>query len=458
MVYCIDFETGKIRWERVAHEAIPGTSRHIKNSYASETPVTDGQRVYAYFGNVGLFCYDLEGKELWKRKLGTYRMKLHWGTAASPVVYQDRVYVVHDNEEKSFLVCLDAKSGEQLWRVEREEKSNWATPFIWENSVRTELVTSATGKVRSYDLEGKLLWELSGMSGITIPTPFASHGMLFIGSGYVMSAHRPVYAIRPGATGDISLNKGEESNDYIAWYRKTASPYNPSPLVYGDYFYVLRDRGTFGCYDAKTGKELYVDQKLGASAFTSSPWAYDGKIFCLSEDGETFVIEAGPTFKLLRKNSLKEMCLATPAIAGGSLILRTESKLYRIQKNTKGAASGAAQLNRNKGDLHAFGQYYVLYTTEAAGSSPTTEGFKAYVLADRNARSLHQALQEERFEFVVRPKATSDMILGYEKKADRQGKRLVLRCGGAVELIDDQRFQAELKGPGGSVKTAAPGR
>ena len=343
LVLAIDWDSGKIRWERVAHEGVPETPRHIKNSYASETPVTDGERVYAYFGNVGLYCYDMSGKELWQKKLGTYRMKLGWGTAASPIVYKDSLFLVHDNEEKSFLVCLDKKTGTERWRVDRDEKSNWATPFVWENAVRTELVTSGTGKVRSYDLDGKLLWELKGMSGITIPTPFAAHGLLYIASGYVMSGRRPVYAIRPGATGDISLANDEEHNDYIAWYGKTAAPYNPSPLVCGDYFYVLRDRGTFSCYDAKTGKPMYVDQRLGATAFTASPWAYDGKVFCLSEDGDTFVVKAGPDFKLLGKNGVDEMCLATPAIARGSLIMRTESKLYRIQKSGQRSAISGQQ-------------------------------------------------------------------------------------------------------------------
>jgi outer membrane protein assembly factor BamB len=335
MVYCLDWQTGSIRWEKTARHGVPDSTRHIKNSYASETPVTDGERLYAYFGNLGLYCYDLDGKELWSRKLGTYKTRFGWGTAASPVLYRDRLYIVNDNEEHSFLVCLDKKTGDEVWRVDRDEKSNWATPFVWENERRTELITSGTKKVRSYDLDGKLLWELKGMSQITIPTPFAADGLLYIASGYVMNPLRPVYAIRPGAAGDISLKEGETSNPFIAWSHKAAAPYNPSPLVHGDYFYVLRDRGLFSCYDSKTGKPLYTDQRLGAPAFTSSPWAYNGKVFCLSEDGDTFVLQAGPEFKLLGKNRLDELCLATPAIAQGSLILRTETKLYRLQQGMK---------------------------------------------------------------------------------------------------------------------------
>ena len=334
MVYCIDFKTGKIRWEQEVKKGPPENPRHLKNSYASETPVTDGERVYAYFGNVGLFCFDMNGKPLWSKKWGPYATRYGWGTAASPVVYKDRIYVVNDNDTESFMVALNKKTGEQIWRVEREQGTNWATPYVWENASRTEIVTPGTKKVRSYDLNGKPLWEFSGMSSIAIPTPFSRHGLMYIASGYVGDQHRPVYAIKPGASGDISLKTGETSNSFIAWYHPQAGPYNPSPIVYGDYYYTLYDRGFFTCHDAKTGKVIYDKVRIdpGVNAFTSSPWAFNGKIFCLSEDGDTFVIQAGSEYKLLGKNSLDEMCMATPAIVRGSLIIRTATKLYRITK------------------------------------------------------------------------------------------------------------------------------
>jgi outer membrane protein assembly factor BamB len=240
--------------------------------------------------------------------------------------------VVNDNDENSFLVALDKTTGEEIWRVPREEESNWATPYVWQNVRRTEIVTCGTNRVRSYDPDGKVLWELAGMSSIVIPTPFSSHDLLFVTSGYVGDETRPVFAIRPGASGDISLKSGETSNAHIAWFWPQAGPYNPSPLVYGDYYYTLFDRGFLTCHEAETGKLVYDKQRfeVGASAFTASPWAYNGKLFCLSEDGDTFVIEAGPEYKLLGKNSIGEMCMATPAIARGSLILRTQERLYRI--------------------------------------------------------------------------------------------------------------------------------
>jgi outer membrane protein assembly factor BamB len=335
VVYCLDFQTGNILWEREAHKGVPATTVHIKNSYASETPATDGERVYVVFGNVGVFCYDLDGKLVWSEKLGPYRTQYGWGTAASPVVHKGRLYVINDNEEQSSLVALDAKTGKEIWRVNREEKSNWSTPFIWENEQRTEIVTPGTGKTRSYDLDGKLLWELTGASNITIPTPFSEFGLLFTGSGYVLSKNKPLFAIRPGASGDISIKPEETQGKYIAWCQWDGAPYNPSFLVYGDYCYVLYDRGFLSCFEARTGKPVYEKQRLSGSAFTSSPWAYNGRVFCLSEDGDTIVVQAGPEFKLLGKNKLDEMCLATPAIAHGSLILRTESKVYRLQKQGK---------------------------------------------------------------------------------------------------------------------------
>ena len=334
MVYAFDWQTGKQVWERQVHEGSPSNSIHLKNTYASETPVTDGERVYAYFGNLGLYCLDLDGREVWSQEWGHFKTRNGWGTAASPVLYKDRVFIVNDNEERSFLVALDKKTGKQLWHVDRDEKSNWATPCVWENEKRTELIVPGRNKVRSYDLDGQVLWEFGGMSSIVISTPFAKSNLLYVCSGFVGDKTRPVFAVRPGATGDISLKNGETSSPYIAWCEKTAAPYNPSPLLYGDFFYVLFDFGFLSCRDAKTGKERYDKQRInpdGTSGFTASPWAFDNKVFCLSEDGDTFVFQAGPDYKLIGKNSLGEMCMATPAIARDSLIIRTASKLYRIK-------------------------------------------------------------------------------------------------------------------------------
>jgi len=330
-VLCYDLNSGRELWRKEAHRGAPPNQLHVKNSYASETPVTDGEHIYAYFGNVGLFCYDLQGHPIWSTNWPAVKTRNGWGTAASPVLHQDRLFIVNDNEEKSFAVALDKKSGRQLWRSERDEKSNWATPYIWQNEKRTELITPGRKKIRSYDLGGTLLWECGGMSSIVIPTPFSKFGLLYVCSGYVGDKVRPVFAIKPGASGDITLKPGETSNQIIAWHEPTAAPYNPSPLVYGDHLYVLFDFGFLSCLDARTGKEIYGKQRVreaGNTSFTASPWAANGKVFALSEDGDTFVFQAGRQFKLLHQNSLDEMCMATPAIAGDRLLIRTITKLY----------------------------------------------------------------------------------------------------------------------------------
>jgi hypothetical protein len=216
LVYAVDFDSGAVVWKTEVNAEPPRFDRHLKNTYASETPVTDGERVYAYFGNVGVFALDLSGKKVWERRFDPKATRLGWGTAASPVLGDGKLFVVNDNEEKSFVMALDAATGRELWRVDRDEGSNWATPFIWRNEKRTELVTAGTRQVRSYDLDGKELWHFSGMNSISIPQPFSAHGLLYVTSGYIGDRIKPVFAVRPGATGDITLAADQKSNDFIA--------------------------------------------------------------------------------------------------------------------------------------------------------------------------------------------------------------------------------------------------
>ncbi len=332
VVFCFSLEKGDLIWEREVHAGFPDWPRHVKNSYASETPCADGQRVYAYFGNVGLFAFSMDGTPVWERHWDRYKTRGNWGSAASPILHQGKLYLVNDNEEHSFIEAMDCLSGNTLWKTDRKECSNWSTPFIWENQQRTEIVTPGTGKTRSYDLAGNQLWEFSGISSITVPTPFSGHDLVYVGSGFNGSRLRPLYAIREGASGDISLAKGETSNRFIAWRQPKAAAYNVSPILLGDQIYGLLDRGTLASWDARTGEEIYPFQRIDpkAKAFTVSPWAYDGKIFCLSENGDTFVIQAGPDMKVLAKNSLGEMCMSSPALVPSALILRTTEALYRI--------------------------------------------------------------------------------------------------------------------------------
>lgn len=336
-VLCLDVKTGKVRWDRTVRRAEPATGVHVKNSFASETPVTDGSRVYAYFGSVGLFCLDMDGKLVWELRQEPVPTRLGWGSAASPVLHRGRLYLVNDNEANSYLQAVDAKTGKVLWRVERDEKSNWSTPYIWENEKRTEIVTPGTGAVRSYDLNGKLLWWLKGMSDITIATPYAANGLLYVSSGYVGSRLRPVYALRPGAEGDISLGRDETTSKFVAWCNWTAAPYNPSTVVQGNRLFVLYDRGLLSAYRAVDGKPLFEKERIGTESapgggFTTSPWAYGEYVFCLNEDGTTFVYRAGDWPELVGVNRLSDddMCMATPAIAGKRLLIRTAARLYCI--------------------------------------------------------------------------------------------------------------------------------
>jgi outer membrane protein assembly factor BamB len=337
MVTALDLASGRTLWTQEAHRAVPSFARHLKNSYASETPITDGERVYVSFGNIGIFCYDLDGRLLWSQRAEPVRMRNGWGTASSPALHDGRLFVVNDNDDQSSVSALDARTGKTIWRAPRDEGSNWSTPYVWQHSGRTELVTTGTRQVRSYGLDGALLWQLRGMSTIVIPTPFSAHGLLYVASGYVGDTHRPAYAIRPGAKGDISPGE-PDSTTFVAWHQPQGGPYNPSPLVYGDLYYTLYDRGFFTAHDARSGAEVYGKQRIDAeaSAFTASPWAYNGKIFAMSEDGVTYVIRAGATYELLGRNTLDEFAMATPAITADSLIIRTASAVYRIRSRPSG--------------------------------------------------------------------------------------------------------------------------
>lgn len=333
MVYDIGLESGEMRWERELFEGVPSIKRHLKSSFASETAVTDGERVYVYFGSAGVVgAIDFDGDVVWTRELGVFNGPQEFAPAASPVLHEDRLYVLNDNTTESFLLALDTATGDVVWRVVREEVENWSSPLIWENRLRTEIVTTGRNRVRSYDLDGQLLWELQGMTGNTSPTPFAKNGLVYLSSGYPGSSVRPVFAVRPGGVGDISLDPDNPTDHpYIAWFQPLLGTYVTSALVYDGIYYTLLDRGLMLAHDAATGSEVYARQRLRpGSGFTASPWAYNGNVFVLSEDGDTYVLRAGRDFEILRTNSLNEMALATPAVAGGSLLIRTQSRLYRL--------------------------------------------------------------------------------------------------------------------------------
>lgn len=354
-VYALDKRTGKILWEQVAHTGVPRTKRHPKSSQASATPATDGKYVVAFFGSEGLYTYDTNGKLLWKKDLGAlnagwfYDPDYEWGTASSPIIWRNMVIVQCDIQENSFIAAFDIKTGKQLWRTDRDEIPSWPTPTVVEIGAKPELVTQATKFIRGYDpLTGKELWKLGPNSEVTAPTPFAAGGLIYITNGYRII--QPIYAIKPGASGDISLNGDATSNDSIAWSTKRGGPYMPTPVVYGDYLYVCNNQGVVTAYEAKTGNQVYQERLGGrGGAFTASVVAGDGKLYFTSEDGDVFVVKAGPKYELLASNKIDEVILATPAISDGLLIFRGMASLVAIGMPAPSLAPGGKAAAKSGG-------------------------------------------------------------------------------------------------------------
>jgi outer membrane protein assembly factor BamB len=283
-----------------------------------------------------MYCYDLNGKLLWKQDVGVldagwfYDPDYQWEYGSSPIIYKNLVIIQADIQKNSFIAAYDIKTGKQVWKTVREEIPSWATPTVYEGKTRAELITNGTKAIRGYDpMTGKELWRLSPNSEITTPTPFVGLDLIFVTSGY--APVQPIYAIRPGATGDITLKDGKESNEFVAWSKKRGGPYMPTPIVYGELLYVCSNQGVMSAYNAKTGERLY-QQRLAdrGGAFTASMVASDGKLYLSSEDGEIFVVKAGPKHELLSVNMMGEVLMATPAISDGMLIVRGINNVFAV--------------------------------------------------------------------------------------------------------------------------------
>ncbi len=332
-VLCLNAATGEKLWVQRAHSGPPAVPSHVNNTYASETPVTDGERVIAYFGMVGVYCYDFAGHQLWTRDLGTHPMLNDWGTGGSPILFGDKVFIQCDNEEESFLVALDKTTGKDIWRVPRDEQTNWSTPYIWKNKIRTELVTSGGGKMRSYDPQtGKLLWWMAG-SGRTAVSPVADAELLYLDSYERDSGFRgSLVAIRPGASGDISLNPGETSSALVAWSVGITGCRAASPVICQNCVYVLEEfTGVIHCYDSKTGQQHYRKRMPNGAGFTASALVVGDKIYCVDQRGRTHIVEAGPELRVVAQNNLdEEMCWSSPAVVSDHLLIRTINHLYAI--------------------------------------------------------------------------------------------------------------------------------
>jgi outer membrane protein assembly factor BamB len=343
-VYALDKRTGKILWERVAYEGMPKVKRHPKSTHADSTPVTDGKYLIALFGSHGLYAYKLNGKLLWKRDIGVldsgwfYDPDYQWEHGSSPIIFKDLVIIQADVQKDSFIAAYSLKNGKLVWKTPREEISSWGTPTIYEGKNRTELITNGSKAIRGYDpLTGKELWRLTPNSEITTPTPFVARDLIFVTSGY--APVQPIYAIRPGATGDISLKDGAVSNNFVAWSKQRGGPYMPTPVVYGEILYTCSNQGILTAYNADTGERLYQERLGGkGGAFTSSPVASDGKLYLASEDGDVFVVKTGPKYELLSTNPVGEVMMASPAISDGLLIVRGVNHIFTFGEATTSAA------------------------------------------------------------------------------------------------------------------------
>ncbi|HUE89697.1 MAG TPA: PQQ-binding-like beta-propeller repeat protein [Vicinamibacterales bacterium] len=335
-VYSLDRATGKVVWQREAFKGPPITKRHTKSSQANATPVTDGRRVVAVFGSIGLMvCYDMDGTLEWKKDIGVLDSgwfldpSYQWGHSSSPIIYKSSVIVQADQARGSFIASFDLTDGRQLWRTARpDEVSTWATPTILSGPKGDEIVTNGT-KVRGYDpATGALLWTLTPNSEIAIGTPVVHRDMAIITAGY--PPVRPVYAVRAGARGDISLPPGRASSDAIAWSHDRDGTYISSPIVYRGQLYTLNNNGILTAYDADTGERLYRARVGGGGAFSASPIAADGKLYLASEDGDVFVVQAGREYVELARHAMNEVIMASPAISDGMLFIRTLGHLWAI--------------------------------------------------------------------------------------------------------------------------------
>jgi outer membrane protein assembly factor BamB len=336
VVYALDKRTGRVRWERVAHEGPPRNKRHIKSTYASATPATDGRIVVAWFGSEGVHAYTVDGEPLWTVDLGRVDMGAYdipsyeWGPASSPIIWNGLVILQCDTQADSFVLALDAETGEVVWRTPRDELPSWGSPTVAETSAGAELVTNASNFIRGYDARtGRELWRLGGSSKITAPTPIFAGGLFVVASG--RAPERPIFAIRAGSRGDLTLGRDETSSRAIAWSHTARGSYMPTPLAYQGILYVLANNGILDAYEIATGREIYRQRlsRIG-SGYSASPVAADGKIYLSNEDGDMLVVRAGRRFELIATNSIGELLMATPALSEGVMYVRGMSSLFAI--------------------------------------------------------------------------------------------------------------------------------
>ena len=325
-VLALDADTGKLLWERTAWEGTPYDSRHKRGAYAAPTPVTDGKSLFVSFGGEGLYAYNFDGKPLWKvAPFGIATMGVGYGI--SPLLYRELVIVQCDEDSgaKSFIAAYDKKTGRQAWRVARKVQVSWATPILVKSAAgRDELITAGAEHVIAYEPgSGKELWRMKGLDSNAVPSPVAGKDVVVLSSGYPAKI---AVAVKPGGSGDVT------DTPQVLWKYAKGTAYVPSPILYGDYVYLLTDKGLVTCLDAKTGEVKYEGGRppVGTNVM-ASPVAYDGKLLLVSMDGDAFVLKAGPSFEVLKTNPMGEPIAASPAIARGRLYIRGERSLFCIE-------------------------------------------------------------------------------------------------------------------------------
>jgi outer membrane protein assembly factor BamB len=336
IIYALDKRTGKVLWERTAHEGVPIDKRHIKSTYANSTPATDGRIVVAWFGSQGVYAYDVNGGFLWKVDLGRLDLGAYdiptyeWGPASSPIIWNGLVILQCDTQADSFILALDANTGKTVWKTERDELPSWGTPTVAITSAGPELVANAANYIRGYDPRtGKELWRLGRSSKITAPTPIFTDDLFVVVSG--RAPERPIFVVRAGARGDLTLPEGKASSEAVVWSRTGRGSYMPTPLVYDGILYVLANNGLLDAYDLRTGEDIYRQRlPLVGSGFSASPVACDGKLYLSNEDGEMLVVAAGKNFSHIATNSLGELLMATPALSDGVMYVRSATSLFAI--------------------------------------------------------------------------------------------------------------------------------
>ncbi len=334
-VYCLAKDTGAILWEKTAAEQVPAVKRHLKSTQANSTPVTDGKNLVVCFGSIGLLlCYDLDGKELWRTDTGVldagwfFDKSYQWGHAASPVLYKDRVILLADVQETPFIAAYGLADGKQLWKTARSGPPAWGSPTIYEGA-RDEIVTN--GKtIAGYDpATGKELWRLGPNSEVTVATPVVYQDRFYITAGY--PPVRPIYVVKAGAQGDLTLPEKTDHSDSIVWSKDNGGTYMPTPIAYRDLFYTCANDGRLTCYNAQTGEQIYRARLGGSSqSVTASPIASDGRLYFLTEEGQVFVVQAGPEYKELAVNKIEGSCLSTPALSGGVMVVSSAGMVYGL--------------------------------------------------------------------------------------------------------------------------------